>query len=135
MFLGTDVSFELKFGKARERTPLNRDDFQTVNIALVNDTWVCSAAIANQTPPQPGTVEAKCLDLLHEALNDEDGVTEHRGQRAIAIEVWRTRCERGGVCAASSEKAMQTIFNRARRKLASSNVIGCDEELGLVWVL
>ena len=133
--LGTDVSFELKFGKARERTPLNRDDFQTVNIALVNDTWVCSAAIANQTPPQPGTVEAKCLDLLHEALNDEDGVTEHRGQRAIAIEVWRTRCERGGVCAASSEKAMQTIFNRARRKLASSNVIGCDEELGLVWVL
>ena len=36
---GTDVSFELKFEKARERNPSNRADFQPVKIALVRDKW------------------------------------------------------------------------------------------------
>ena len=40
----TDVSFELKFVKARERRPDNRAEFQDVTIALVDDEWTCSAA-------------------------------------------------------------------------------------------
>jgi len=37
---GTDVSFKMSFGKARERAPSNRCDFQDVEIALVDDAWV-----------------------------------------------------------------------------------------------
>jgi hypothetical protein len=123
----TDVSFELKFGKKRECTPLNRADFQTVKVALVNDTWVCSAAVTNQAPPRAGTVEAKCLDLLHEVLNDDDGVVEHPdGRRTVSAKVWFARCKKEGVCTAASEKGAHAIFNRAKRTLVTRNMIKCD---------
>lgn len=35
----TDVCFKLSFQKARERTPDNRADFETVQIQLVADEW------------------------------------------------------------------------------------------------
>lgn len=40
----TDVSFELAFHKARERTPATRADFRNVKVALSGDKWLSSAA-------------------------------------------------------------------------------------------
>jgi RecA-family ATPase len=34
-----DLAFTLKFTKARERTPENRDDFEAVTMSLVDDQW------------------------------------------------------------------------------------------------
>ena len=130
----TDVSFELKFNKKRECTPLNRADFQTVKIALVNDTWVCSAAVANQLPPKPGSMEEKCLDLLQAILNGEDGVFEHRGNRATsAKQAWFPRCQKEGVCAAATDRVARSTFDRIKRRLVSTNMIGCDGDA--TWVL
>ena len=39
----TDISFSLKFSKARERAPATRSDFQPIEVALANNTWSCRA--------------------------------------------------------------------------------------------
>jgi hypothetical protein len=57
----TDVSFQLEFRKARERTPETRADFADVNIALVDDKWWSSGAILrerkNPLTPKPACSE------------------------------------------------------------------------------
>jgi len=59
----TDVSFNLEFRKARERRPDNREDFQPVNIVLVNDRWDGDAISSSQRPKRcrqwPGSISMR----------------------------------------------------------------------------
>jgi hypothetical protein len=84
-------------------------------------------------PPKAGTVDAKCLDLLQEVLNDEDSITERHGRRAVSSKLWYGRCKKEGAVGAANEKATQTIFDRTKRNLVSRNMIGCDGDL--TWLL
>ena len=58
----TDLSFRLKFKKARQRKPSNRADFREINLALVQDVWTSEAA----PPKRAGWTKA--LRKLREAL-------------------------------------------------------------------
>src|SRR5512133_3929766 len=70
----TDVSFRLRFQKARERTPETRADFADATVALVNDVWTATAAGAGQVEPTPTGRK------FYEALTDLI-VKEARGGR------------------------------------------------------
>ncbi len=45
---GADIAFDLRFTKARERTPENRNDFEPVRITLAGDRWASTG-----TEPRP----------------------------------------------------------------------------------
>jgi Bifunctional DNA primase/polymerase, N-terminal/AAA domain len=89
----TDVSFTLRFPKARRRTPTNRADFEEADIALVNGVWVSSSASAfRKREPSPN---AKiCLNALHKALTDLGGSPPYSSMTAgvttaVKVDDWR----------------------------------------------
>ncbi len=63
----TDVSFELKFTKARNRRPENRQQFAPTKIALLNDEWTYSAGEQDKTKSAPKT-EAGSQKTFREAV-------------------------------------------------------------------
>jgi hypothetical protein len=71
----TDVSFTLKFEKARERTPETRRDFEDVTIALLNDVWIRSEASKKRKKLSPKA--RKFLDAYRDVFV---GAEKHRVQ-------------------------------------------------------
>ena len=63
----TDVSFTLKFGKARERTPATRDDFRDIDICLLDDEWTHEAAVIEKKKPAGWT---KGLKLVRRSIDE-----------------------------------------------------------------
>jgi len=63
----TDVSFALKFGKARERTPDTRDDFRDIDICLIDDEWTHSAA---SPPKKKAAGWTRALKLIRKAFDE-----------------------------------------------------------------
>ena len=63
----TDVSFTLKFGKARERTPATRDDFRDIDICLLDDEWTHEAAVIEKKKPAGWT---KGLKLVRHSIDE-----------------------------------------------------------------
>lgn len=47
---GADLSFALKFTKARERTPENRQDFEPLTMSLQGDAWAFTQTVTPRTP-------------------------------------------------------------------------------------
>jgi hypothetical protein len=68
----TDIAFALKFEKARNRTPDNRADFDTVQIQLADDRWQTSGG----AKPSTGRVE-----LLRSVLLGKGATTFETGLR------------------------------------------------------
>jgi hypothetical protein len=115
----TDVSFQLEFRKARERTPENRAGFRDATIALVDDQWVGSEAISRG---RPSDQEASVLKIL-DALTKGPAMVMHRGFKAVPSAQWEAECLRRGLV--KSKNAFRTI----RSRLAQKNLIQCDGEV------
>lgn len=126
----TDVSFILKFPKARERTPDTRADFQDVKIALVNDRWEGSleARHAEPMPISPGI--QKALDALFNVLAG-DAVTMLPGnRRAVHRDDWTAECNARGLIDLEGKAASaRTLMNRFRKELVDANRIACEGPL------
>lgn len=129
----TDVSFTLKFDKARERTPDNRDDFREVNICLLNDEWQSSGPTKDCAPGL-----RVLIDAVNEALGD-DGIA-HRIEngpsvRAVNVKTAKKVHERryphngDGDRKEAERKAWKRNFNKA----VETKKIGVDGEL--VWIV
>jgi AAA domain len=125
----TDVSFRLEFHKARERPPETRRDFEDVTIALIDDEWTCSAAIAKQGKPAP--LELKFLEALQDALAGDE-TTKYQTWNAVKADQWRAECFRRGLLDMSKPDSARTLFNRYKRDLIAHNLIACNDEL--VWL-
>lgn len=124
-----DVNFVLKFAKARERTPLNRRDFQEVTIALVNDEWVCSAAIDTKKPPSP--TGHKFLLALRNVFACGETVP-YESWKATRLDRWQAECTRIGLIEDGNGNSARALFSKYRRELIERNHIACDA--GLVWL-
>ena len=125
----TDVSFRLEFHKARERTPETRRDFEAVTIALVDDEWTCSAAIAKQGKPSP--MELKFLEALREVFAGGD-VIPFQTWKAVKADAWRDECVRLGLLDRDKPHSARTLFAKYRRELVAHNLVVCDNDL--VWL-
>jgi hypothetical protein len=125
----TDVSFSLAFPKARERTPATRRDFEDVSIALVNDEWICSAAVEKQSPPSP--LGQKFLLALQNVFAGGETVP-FETWKAVLIDRWRVECERMGLLDKDKAHSARSIFSKYRRELIERNHIACHDDL--VWL-
>ena len=50
---GADLAFSIKFTKAREKSPENRDDFEPVTMSLQNDEWTFTRTPTPKKPLSP----------------------------------------------------------------------------------
>jgi hypothetical protein len=128
----TDVSFALTFSKARERTPLNRADFQPINVALVNDRWESTQANVGKEKLSDGLVQ-KFLDALCIAAATST-VTKMNANPTAKIEEWRVACVNLGLLdGVKNARNAEVMFAKYRRKLIAANWIACNTELA--WIL
>jgi hypothetical protein len=132
----TDVSFNLHFRKARDRTLTNRKEFEDMQVALVGDEWLFAVNQSNKQKISP--LAQKFLEVLVQvATRDEQGdllaesqVRRMHGFPAAPIDVWRSVCARHGLLSGKNERA---TFSKYRIELIAANWIACNEETA--WVL
>ena len=85
-----DVSFDLEFRKARERTPSTRADFQTARVCLMGNQWTTEATgVLRRGHVTP--LGLKFFAALQNVLASD--VTSTRlGRRTATLEQWRREC-------------------------------------------
>jgi hypothetical protein len=128
----TDVSFQLEFRKARERTPQTRGEFADVRVALVNDRWDVRE-MAGGTKMKISPLANKFLEALGAAAA---GVEANKvfGGMGASLEGWRAECARRGLIEPQEKPiSARTLFNRYKRELIAANRIACDETTA--WII
>jgi hypothetical protein len=127
----TDVSFNLTFPKARERTPTNRRDFQEVRIALVNDEWISGAKTVKRDALNPSN--KKFLDALINVYASRE--TElFDGRKVVRVEHWRAECEKLGFIEKGKTATARSWFSKNKRELIERNYIASHFDQ-YVWKL
>jgi hypothetical protein len=128
----TDVSFLLSFkGKARERTPTTRDDFEDVKIALVNDRWISDVAEKGRKL-KISPLGMKFLGALTNATADSEA--KMFGCPAATIEEWRAECSKIGLLEKDTkERSARSLFDKYKRELIAANQTACNETMA--WLL
>jgi hypothetical protein len=126
----TDVSFTLTWPKARERTPMNRRDFQEVTIALINDEWISSGKSVKRGKLSPSN--KKFLDALVNVF--ASGATEFFDGRKVArVEHWRAECEKLGLIDRDAKpSSARSWFSKNKRELIERNYIASHHDQ-YVW--
>jgi AAA domain len=121
----TDVSFQLKFSKARERTPTTRRDFTEAKIALVNDEWTWRPA-EGKGLEKISPENHKFLDALRSAVKNSPNC-ENAGFPHIALEAWKNECVRWGLIDLDKKDTARALFSRNKLKLIAANYVSCTD--------
>jgi hypothetical protein len=131
----TDVSFLLRFNKARQRKPSNRAQFEDVRIALVDDQWIYQRA-SGQSKEKLSPMAKKCLECLQKVLRSVDLVDKSSLPKDVDVvgllEDWRAECRKLGLLGEKSN-AIRAAFSKYRRELICKNWVACNETMA--WVL
>jgi len=115
-----DLTFTLKFTKARGRRPENRADFENTTIGLRNNKWVVTQAGKKKDKvPESARI---AFDLLRRAINEAGElppVGDHvqAGVRGVRVSMWLKYCETGSICKSDSPDAFRMAFKRSAEKL------------------
>jgi hypothetical protein len=127
-----DISFNMNFVKARERTPATRADFQDVRVALVKDDWTY---VASETKNE-GRISPTASKFLAALTNviGSDQATVHRGRRSATSERWRAECTVLGLIDTHAKPdSARTLFSKHRRELIAANRVACEGDFS--WLL
>jgi hypothetical protein len=128
----TDVSFQLTFKKARERTPDTRTDFVDVRVALVNNRWVFET-VTEASSRQPSPLGAQFLKALTNVMASDD-VVIYRGERAARLDAWRRECVTLGILDPGAKPdSARSLLSKHRRELIQCRQIACHEDL--TWLI
>jgi hypothetical protein len=127
----TDVSFTLTFPKARERTPDNRIDFASADIALVSDQWTGIITDAIKTKINEG-LTLKFFEALQRAT-ENSSVAAISGRPTATLEEWRVQCVGRGLLDPEKVRNVRAAFSKYKLKLIAANWIACSPELA--WIL
>jgi hypothetical protein len=132
----TDVSFQLSFKKARERTRNNRDQFSDVKIALVDNNWRCDGVDRgrkDKLSPE-GQKYLNCLAEAIEATRQEAGPLVLSPFPAAAVEDWRKMCLAHGLLDPHAPpNSIRALFSKYKRELIVKNWIECNETMA--WMI
>jgi AAA domain len=134
-----DIGFKLSFGKARERTPYNRTDFEPAVITLVDDTWTSERGGDIQSGRSRRAPD-RALELLKEAIvrvgeipPKNEFLPEDR--RCVTETTWRDYCAAGFLSeGGSSDPAKKADAERAAFKRACKKLLGCEVGKWHQWV-
>jgi hypothetical protein len=128
----TDVSFQLTFRKARERTPANRAAFVDARIALLNNQWTSDAATTS-VKAKVSPLGKKFFDALVNATIDSDAKKMVNCPTAT-IEHWRAECIKLGLLDRDNKpQSARSLFNKHKRELIAANWAACNE--AMAWTL
>jgi hypothetical protein len=127
----TDVSFLLKFEKARERTPENRAAFANTKVALVNDQWTSDVAITS-IKQKISPLGKKFHDALVNATTDSDANKMFNCPTAT-IEEWRAECVRIGLLDRDKPRSASALFSKYKLELIAADKMACNETMA--WTL
>jgi len=136
----TDVSFHLKFPKARERTPATRADFADVKIALVADQWIAEGG-AKATKGKVSPTGLKFFEALRNATIGNNPANKMHNCPTASLDDWkaesvkqslldRERDRSGNLKLTASARA---LFSNNKRELIVANRIACNETMA--WIL
>jgi hypothetical protein len=128
----TDVSFNLQFKKARERTPATRFDFQDVKIALIDDRWEYELTDTRR-PGKVSPQTQKALDALVNVLAGDDVMLLSGGRRAARRAHWEAECALLGLVDKDKPHSARTLFSKFRRELVAANRVACEGDWS--WLL
>jgi hypothetical protein len=135
-----ELAFELKFLKARERTPENRTDFDDAVITLANDEWSSDRSGGDRIVEQGskttsrknnGKLEDIALDALAEAINREGEPVPGRplipsAAHCVPVKQWRRYFGRTYI-SDGTEKVIDETFRRLANKLRAGRRICVDD--------
>lgn len=121
-----DIAFNIKFTKARERSPENRSDFDQAVITLAGDEWTSERGEHLRTK-KTGAKDRALTLLIDQVVRH--GVIPPASQYippntpAITVGQWRKACELGCI-SDGDEKAARRAFERAAKNLLERGMIG-----------
>lgn len=126
-----DLAFNLRFTKARERTPANRSDFEAADIVLSNDQWSSTLGAT----PRKGAARDVALDLLRDTLARQGEIPPSNSHippdtPCVTEELWRQTCYAGCITDGDDE-AKRKAFYRAAKALLSAGSIGKWQSTGM----
>lgn len=146
----TDVSFVFSCkDKARRRKPTNRQQFEDIRVALVDNEWIyqrTSGSTREHVSPlsmkfYEALVEATSMKEVGKDMFDHpvvgDKPAQMYGNPAATIEQWQRMCVHKGLIEAGADGkfngADRAKYSRHRLELISANWIACNETMA--WVL
>jgi len=127
----SDVSFQIEFRKARERTPASRADFADVRVALVNNEWTWETGEGYRK-----VSVAPLTKKFHDALVNatvSSNATRMFNCPTASIEEWKNECFKIGLLDRDKDHSARTLFAKHRRDLIAANRIACNETVA--WTL
>jgi hypothetical protein len=111
-----DIAFKLDFDqKARQRTPSNRADFETVVITLANDAWKSTAA------PSRGRDLTRVQQIGFDLLD-----------RPMPTREWRQVCFNSDVSDAKSDAGRWAGISKILTALKDKGCVIEDRETGIL---
>jgi hypothetical protein len=129
----TDVSFKAKFPKARERTPQNRQDFQDVVIALVDDQWEHTLTAPPSQDKINPTAE-KFLMALCNVIGSDSAVKLSRNRKAAKLDDWKAECVYLSLIDDVKSNKGRALFSKHKLDLITHNRIACQGQ-EYAWLL
>ncbi len=132
-----DIAFKLDFStKARERTPENRGDFETVTIWLAADAWQYDHTAATSTK-RPASQTPRVLELLQNAIARHGTIPPPHvdipeGAHCVTEQQWREACELGCISEGTEESTKRAI-RRAFKALLKDKQVGICKPW--VWIV
>lgn len=132
-----DVAFQLKFTKARERTPDNRTDFEPAVISLSGDAWTSERGGDVRTTRR--TAAHRAFELLKDAIARE-GIIPPANTHippdtyCVTEGLWRRYCEAGSISEGSPDAAKKADADRKAFKRATDKLIGSKVGKWELWV-
>jgi hypothetical protein len=126
-----DIAFELKFTKARQRTPENRADFDAVKITLDGDRW--SVEPMEKAKGKPDRMPSPLARKFHAALVDATASPcgklrqQARGRVCVTKAEWEAESTRLGLIDTGAEdNQRRALVSKYRRELIAAEWVACN---------
>ena len=131
----TDVSFKLEFKKARERRPDNREDFQPVNVSLVDDSWHSDGSSASWAVKRVSPMAMKYFEAIQNVVAGGEQPKSRRlhGCHAVHSDDWKAECQLLGLLDQKGKENVQRAkFSKYRAELVAANMVACEGDY--TWI-
>jgi AAA domain len=125
-----DIAFNLKFIKARERTPDNRSDFDDAELTLADEHWASSRIAGSRPPRRPAKLEDIALRALDEALATSGKTVAHPKiapyTMCVTVDQWKAYfCQ--AYVGEADPKSVDKMFYRFAAKLQAAQTIRSEK--------
>lgn len=121
-----DISFNLKFQKARRRTPETRQYFEPVTIELNEGEWSSTTAptsIAKLTPRDKVALQA-LQNVLCENGKSLIPKPDMAPQMTVTLDQWREELKQSGVTSRDNPNSERSQWRQIKISLLSKGIIG-----------